>query len=795
MTIPDSSQYLPTLYQQFIAMSRYSRWRDDLGRRESWPETVDRYFQFFRKRHTVDGKITPELDKALADCQEAVLRLDVLPSMRGLMTAGKALERDHVSLYNCLFGAIDHPHVFDEILFVLCNGTGAGFSVEKADVDKLPEIPHEMHPTDTVIVVADSKIGWATALRELITMLYAGKVPKWDVSRVRPAGARLKTFGGRASGPEPLVELFRFVVEVFTRAAGRKLKPIECHDIVCKIADIVVVGGVRRSALLSLSDASDPDMRHAKSGQWWESNVQRALANNSLVYESKPDIGSFMEEWLSLYRSGSGERGIFNRQAAKRYIANLPGRDPNHKFGTNPCCVPGDTLILTDKGNIPIGDLVGKPVVVWNGIQWSEVVPFYAGKHPVGRVELNTGASLYCTANHKWILEGGERVEASALKVGDRLKGYYAPHQWELLDGAIVGNLTRLPREGGFVPTVEVIEVGKFCSIESVYCFEDPANASGTFNNIVTGQSEILLRSSQFCNLTSVQIAPEDTLETLREKVRIATILGTIQSALTDFRYLRKIYKKNCEEERLLGVSLSGICDHAIMSDVSNPLLPVWLENLRDYAREVNAQFAEMIGINPSAAITCGKPEGTTSQLSNRASGVHPRYSKYYIRTVRNDKKDPLSRLMVDSGIPVEDDVTKPHSTNVFSFPIESPDDSLFRDDLNAIGQLELWLMYKKHWAEHTISCTIYVREHEWLEVGAWVYAHLDDITGVSFLPHSDHVYKQAPYQEITREQYLEAIEKMPKSIDWSALSLYEKDDETVGAQTLACTGGACEIP
>lgn len=637
------SYQLPTDYQTFIATSRYSRWRDDLGRRENWEETVDRYFDFFSQRLSKDGKLTEEVQKELAECREAVLKLEVMPSMRALMTAGKALERDEVAGFNCSYVAVDHPHVFDEIMYVLLNGTGVGFGVEAEDVAKLPEIPAELHNTDSVIVVADSKIGWATAYRELVSMLYAGKIPKWDVSKVRKAGERLKTFGGRASGPAPLVSLFEFTVKVFTNAAGRKLKPIECHDIVCKVAEIVVVGGVRRSALISLSDLSDPEMRHCKSGSWWENNVQRALANNSAVYNTKPDLGQFMEEWISLYRSGSGERGIFNRYAAKKYVSELPDREHSHRFGTNPC-------------------------------------------------------------------------------------------------------------------------------------------------------AEIVLRSAQFCNLTSVQIASTDNIADLRRKVKIATILGTLQSSLTNLRYLRKIWKRNSEEERLLGVSLSGICDNEITSNTYSQHLKEILAGLREYAREVNKDWADKVGINPSAAITCVKPEGTTSQLCDRASGIHPRYSRYYIRTVRADKKDPLAIMMKDAGFPVEDDVTKPNSTYVFSFPMKSPDSSVLRDDMSAVEQLDLWLVYKKYWAEHTISCTIYVRENEWIDVAAWVYKHFDHISGLSFLPHSNHVYKQAPYTECTKEEYEVALAKMPASIDWDALALYEKNDETTGAQELSCTSGSCEL-
>lgn len=630
-------------YSLFLRLSRYARWRDDLERRETWEESVQRYFDFFTDRFKSEKKLTTEIATALKECQEAVETLEVMPSMRALMTAGKALERDLIGGYNCAYVAIDHPHVFDEILLILCCGTGVGFSVEQAEISKLPEIPSELYPTDTTIVVPDSKIGWATSLRELISMLYAGKVPKWDVSRVRPSGARLKTFGGRASGPDPLVDLFKFTIALFRKASGRKLKPIECHDLSCKIAEIVVVGGVRRSAEISLSDLSDIEMRHCKSGNWWEKDVQRALSNNSAVYEVKPDIGQFMEEWISLYRSGSGERGIFNRYAAKRYIAKIGRRDADHKFGTNPC-------------------------------------------------------------------------------------------------------------------------------------------------------SELFLRSAQFCNLTSVQIRPNDDVDSLKKKVRIATIMGTLQSSLTDFRYLRKIWKRNCEEERLLGVSLSGICDHAFMSDAKSDRLPQILTQLKDYAIEVNKEWADKIGINPSVAVTCIKPEGSVSQVCDTASGIHPRFSQYYVRTVRCDKKDPLAKMMQDVGFPVEDDVTKPLSTCIFSFPEKSPTASRLRDDMTAIEQLELWLIYKKYWAEHTVSITVYVRENEWIEVADWVYKHFDEISGISFLPHTDHSYRQAPYQAITEKEYYEWLDRMPKNVDWSLLSKYELEDQTTSARELSCTGGACEM-
>lgn len=643
-------------YSKFIALSRYARWKEDEGRRETWDETVDRYAMFFNNRlpeSKNDIKIKEEFGEAI----QAIKDLEVMPSMRCLMTAGKALDRDNVAGYNCSFRAVDDIRAFDEIMYVLLCGTGVGFSVERQYISSLPTVAEEMHETDTTIVVADSKIGWASAYRELISLLYGGKIPKWDMSKVRPAGSRLKTFGGRASGPEPLMELFQFTVDVFKKAKGRKLNSIECHDIVCKIADIVVVGGVRRSALISLSNLTDERMRKAKSGAWWEDNPQRALANNSVCYTELPDMGVFLKEWSSLYESKSGERGVFSRVAAQKVAARNGRRDATHDFGTNPC-------------------------------------------------------------------------------------------------------------------------------------------------------SEIILRSKQFCNLTEVVVRSDDTLETLKDKVRIAAILGTLQATLTNFRYLSSKWKRNTEEEALLGVSLTGIMDNAALSgaiDVDAEVAEAFcgndaaslaqiLQELKEAAIETNKEWAERLGINQSVAITCVKPSGTVSQLVDSASGIHPRYSPYYIRTVRADKKDPLYSFMVDKGFPVEDAIGKENSTAVFSFPMKSPDGSVFRDDRSAIEQLELWKVYAEHWCEHKPSITVYVKEHEWMEVGAWVYANFDICSGVSFLPHTDHVYKQAPYQEITEEEYYECLEKMPKDVDWSELGRYETEDNVSIEHELACTGNSCEL-
>ena len=636
-----SNNYLPTLYQQFIHKSRYARWLWEENRRENWDETVSRYFNFFEEHLKEMHNFT--LDKDTRNqLEESVLSLKTMPSMRCLMTAGEALKRENVAGYNCSYVAVDHPRSFDEILYILMNGTGVGFSVESKYTDQLPVVSDQFFPSDTTIVVADSKLGWAKSLKELIHLLYSGQVPKWDLSKVRPAGAPLKTFGGRASGPGPLNDLFNFVVAKFKGAAGRRLTTLECHDIVCKIAEIVVVGGVRRSALISLSDLSDDRMRVAKSGEWWKDNVQRALANNSYVDKGNTDVGIFMKEWLSLYESHSGERGIFSRAASKKQAERFGRRDPNHDFGTNPC-------------------------------------------------------------------------------------------------------------------------------------------------------SEIILRSREFCNLTEVVIRGDDNLETLKEKVRNATILGVLQSTLVNFKYLSKKWKENCEEERLLGVSLTGIMDNEYTNGKKGNL-EAFLNTLRSVAQDTAKEWADKIGIPVSAAITCVKPSGTVSQLVDAASGIHARHSDYYIRTVRADKKDPLAKMMVEMGFPVEDDVTKPDHTYVFSFPIKAPENAVYRNDSTAIQQLELWLTYQRHWCEHKPSITVYVKEHEWPEVGAWVWKHFDEMSGVSFLPFSEHVYAQAPYQDCDRDTYEAFVLKMPKNIDWATLSKYETQDMTIGSQELACVAGGCEI-
>ena len=623
-------------YQQFIHKSRYARWLEDKGRRETWAETVQRYIDFFVERE--------QLVKDSAETQEiynAIYNLEVMPSMRCMMTAGEALKRDNVAGFNCSYLHIDHPRAFDELMYVLMCGTGVGFSVERNFITHLPVVNEGMFHTDTTIVVADSKMGWASAYRELIAMLYAGKVPKWDMRKVRPAGARLKTFGGRASGPEPLIDLFNFTVGVFKKASGRKLTSIECHDVVCKIADIVVVGGVRRSALISLSNLSDQRMAKAKSGAWWENDGHRRLANNSVAYTDKPDFEAYLAEMQSMYESKAGERGIFSRVAAQKMAARNGRRDVDHAFGTNPC-------------------------------------------------------------------------------------------------------------------------------------------------------SEIILRSNQFCNLSEVVVREDDTLEQLKKKTRIATIIGSLQSTLTDFRYLRVRWKRNTEEEALLGVSMTGIMDHWLLSK-TGPDLEKWLTEMRDVSIETNKEWSEKLGVNQSVAITCVKPSGTVSQLVDSASGIHPRFSRQYIRRVRSDKKDPLAVYMADKGFPVENDVMSDSSV-VFSFPVKAPDTSVTVNEVGAMQQLELWKAYQNFWCEHKPSITIYYTDDEFLEVAQWIWKNFDMCSGVSLLPYSDHVYQQAPYEDATDEMFAELVAKMPKDINWEDLGNYEKEDNTIGSQELACVGGACEI-
>jgi ribonucleoside-diphosphate reductase alpha chain len=629
------NNYLPTDYQSFIHTSRYARWLDEAGRRESWGETVQRYIDNIVQPHS---EVPTDIVHEIA---QAIFGLEVMPSMRALMTAGPAFARDNVAGYNCSYLPADDPKSFDEAMFILLCGTGVGFSVERQFISKLPEVP-ELFDSETTVVVKDSKEGWAKAFRQVLALLWSGEIPKWDTSRVRPSGARLKTFGGRASGPAPLINLFNFAVGTFKEAQGRKLSSVECHDLMCKIGEVVVVGGVRRSAMISLSNLSDDRMRHAKSGAWWENNGQRALANNSVSYTEKPDSTAFLREWTSLVESGSGERGIFNREAARKQAEKFGRRDGGYEFGTNPC-------------------------------------------------------------------------------------------------------------------------------------------------------SEIILRPYQFCNLTEVVVRATDDIDSLERKVRLATILGTLQSTYTKFPYLRKVWQKNTEEERLLGVSLTGIMDNPLMT-VKNAGLEKTLEHLREVAVSVNAEWSARLGIPASAAITCVKPSGTVSQLVDSASGIHARHSPYYIRTVRGDVKDPLTQFMMDQNVPSEPCVMKPDTTVVFSFPVKAPDNAVVTHDMSAVEQLETWLVYQRHWCEHKPSVTINVRKDEWVEVGAFVYKHFDEMSGVSFLPYSEHTYQQAPYQEVDKAVYEERKSAMPASIDWSKLSSYEVEDNTAGSQTLACSGDSCEI-
>ena len=645
---------LPTEYQQFIHLSRYARWDYDKERRETWDETVERYFDFFKGHLKETCGFSLENGERV-ELEKAVKELKVMPSMRGLMTAGPALEKENVAGYNCSYVKIDSLRSFDEVLYVLMNGTGVGFSVEEEYCNKLPSVPDELYETETTIVVADSKLGWARAFKELISLLYGGHIPKWDISKVREAGAPLKTFGGRASGPEPLIDLFKFTVSTITNATGRKLKPVECHDIVCKIAEIVVVGGVRRSALISLSNLNDREMRFAKHGEWYKDNVQSALANNSVNYKEKPDVGTFMREWLSLYDSKSGERGIYSSLASKTHVSELNNKEKDKDgtyiqrrvarddFGTNPC-------------------------------------------------------------------------------------------------------------------------------------------------------SEIILRSREFCNLSEVVLRSNDNLQSIKDKVRVATILGTFQSTLTNFKYLSREWQRNCEEERLLGVSLTGIMDNPLTNGAKGDIKKT-LNELRDIAVETNKEYAEKLGIERAAAITCVKPSGTVSQLVDSASGIHARHNPYYIRTVRADNKDPLCKMMKAEGFPNEPDVSKPEHTTVFSFPQKSPEGAICRTEMTAWKQLSLWHTYAKEWCEHKPSVTVSIKEDEWVNTAAWVYENFDDISGISFLPFSDHTYRQAPYQDCSEEEYKELLNKMPKDVNWASLAEFETQDYTSASQEFACTSEkGCEI-
>lgn len=1002
---------LPSLYQQYIHLSRYSKWLPDKKRRETWPETVARYFDFFHGHLEANHNfvMSKELRQEL---ENAVLNLEVLPSMRCLMTAGKALEKENIAGYNCSYVPIDDPRAFDESLYILMNGTGLGFSVERQYINKLPEVPEELHPTETIIVVADSKLGWAKALKELISLLYSGLIPGWNLDKVRPAGTPLKTFGGRASGPEPLDRLFKFAVNLFQNAKGRKLTSVECHDLVCKIAEIVVVGGVRRSALISLSNLSDDRMRVAKSGQWWEINPQRALANNSAVYTETPDMGIFMKEWMSLYESKSGERGIVSRTASQKQAAKNERRKwEKVEFGTNPC-LTGDTLVLTTNGQSSITSLVDNPfVALVDGKSYPSKGFWSTGIKSIYKVTLDNGMFIKGTDNHKLKTTSGWK-EINSLTLRDEVvlndtKPYWSNTKGTFEEGYLVGHIIgdgtfdpngtpicaiwlpnecniqeygptkilnslfnklktrsdfkgfrtarvdenyikytaqctaltditskfnlfklkkkvyetgskeftkgmiqayfdtdgsvqgsqnkgvsirlssidsdnllaiqrlllnfnivskiyfnrkpegqtllpngygdsdyyntkalheliisnesiitfnkeigfadqfkqeklnevisaykRRPNKSKFFSVVKSIEyLGEEevydCTVEDIHCF----SANGI---IAHNCSEIILRPNQFCNLTEIVVRETDTFDSLKRKARLATILGTFQATLVNFRYLRKRWSDNTAEERLLGVSLTGIFDNPILNGRSQDFqnkgfkdhysLGSILQYLKQECIDVNKELAEKLGIPQSAAITCVKPSGTISQLVNSASGIHTRHSPYYIRTIRADIKDPLAQFMKDKGFPCEPDVMNPKNVLVFSFPVKSAQDAVFRTDISAVQHLEIWLTYQDNWCEHKPSITVSVKENEWLDVAAWVYKHFDKMSGISFLPMSDHIYQQAPYQECTEEYYLTELNKMPTNIDWKELSKYEKTDETIGSQELACSAGGCEI-
>lgn len=952
------------VYQSYIHRSRYARFLPEKNRRENWGETVDRYMKFMtahlEKNHNY--KIPQEMYKEI---RAAIFNLEVMPSMRALMTAGKAAERDNTCIYNCAYLPVDDAKSFDEAMFILLCGTGVGFSVERQYVNKLPEIPDEMFQSDTTIVVKDSKEGWAKALRQLIALLYSGEIPKWDLSKLRPAGAPLKTFGGRASGPAPLDELFKFCVRIFSNAKGRKLTSLECHDVMCKIAEVVVVGGVRRSAMISLSNLSDDRMRHAKSGAWWEANVQRALSNNSAVYTEKPDVGVFMQEWLSLYESKSGERGIFSRDAARRVVMKNGRRDPNHEWGCNPCCFTGTMKLLTTDGYKTFEELEGKEFKIINpsgqksvGKVWKvnrrkdvarivfhnhdapSIEATYdhifklangeecqakdlIGKRPKRYVKMKTSPDAYhendfhagfmlgdgiltdllndakkgltiCigqkdhdvlkylgghsvdaldknghlyTQHNAWVAREfrlpakkiGERGLPESVRTKNGLMGLYSANGSVIRQSRIALKTTDFEQANDLVSTLADlfgivayittnkakenefgngvyemkesydVNIGRYFDIikfaeeigfvqkykqealqvmidarapvvkslenigeHDIYDFNEPETNWGVVNGVVVHNSEIILRPYEFCNLSEVVVRATDTEADLLRKTRIAAIIGTFQSTFTYFPYLRKIWTKNVEEERLLGVSLTGIYDSKLMNDYKDKTLPDRLQKLRDLTIQTNKELAEELGIPQSAAVTCTKPSGTVSELVDAASGIHPRHDPYYFRRVRADNKDPLTKHMIAAGVVHEPDVTKPESTTVFTFSKKAPEGAVMRSDISAIDHLSLWLMYQRHWCEHKPSVTISVTENEWPSVGAWVWEHFDELSGVSFLPFDGGTYRQAPYETINQDQYEELLKKTPTSIDWDNLT--EMEDNVEGTQTLACTAGGCTI-
>lgn len=873
-----------SLLQEFVAVSRYARWLDDEGRRENWGDTVLRYVDFMN-RHT-EGQFESVLYRQVLP---AIEDHAVMPSMRALMTAGPALEREGLAGFNCAYIAINHKRKFAEALYILMCGTGVGFSCERQEIQHLPTVPLNLQPCDDIITVGDSKDGWAKAYRKLVSCLYDGDIPNLDYSNVRPAGARLKIFGGRASGPKVFRRLCEYTVSLFKKAKGRKLNSLEVHDLMCTIGEIVVVGGVRRSALISLSNLSDLRMREAKTGQWYTENPQRALANNSVAYTEMPNVEIFMEEWLSLIRSKSGERGIFNREAAQKQAAKHGRRPADYPYGVNPCLHP-DSVIETVHGRVRIAD-IKEPVKVYTMLEDGTLGVAQASAAWISKrnaktlvVTVSSGHSVCCTPDHLIFTTNRGWVKAKNLHVGDYVshlsrarrgasyagvrlttdtrgkdgtcmehilvwEGVHGPvpagHDIHHLDGDTYNNdidnlqcmkheeharLTALeqpndhgvqcPVSGDFVSTpwsrkgqktvVPIPEhlksnLHQYARVVSVATGPRTdvydLTVEGTHNMIadfvvVHNCAEILLRDRGLCNLTEVVIRPDDTLESLTHKVSIATILGTLQSTITNFGFVDEEWKKNAEMERLLGVSLTGIYDHPTMSGKKGKdTLIRWLKELHEVAWKVNQEWSEILGIAPSAAITCVKPSGTVSQLVDSASGIHPRHSAYYLRTVRLDKKDPMCAFMSAAGVYSEDALGREDTTAVFYFPVKSPEGAVLRDDINALEHLALWSIYHEYWCDHNPSITITVRDKEWFSVGAWVYENFDKICGISFLPHSDHVYQQAPYIEVTKEQYDDWVAQHPvPEVDWALLSGYEKEDNTVSSQTLACQGGVCDL-
>lgn len=952
---------LSTDYQNFIHLSRYGKWIETDQRRETWEETIQRYLTFFDE-HIVTNypDAMDEFQKIKTTLFENIFNLQIMPSMRCMMTAGKALERDNAAAFNCWYLPINSPKCFDEAMYLSMCGGGVGFSVEQQYTKELPIIPEELLESETTIIVADSKTGWSQAYREFISLLYQGIIPKWDISKIRPAGTKLKTMGGRASGPQSLINLFLFTTDVFKKAVGRKLSSLECHDIMCKIAEIVVVGGVRRSALISLSDLTDERMRDAKSGEWWKDNRQRALSNNSACYIEKPEIGLFIKELLALYQSKSGERGIFNRESAKKLVAKIGRRDPDWEFGCNPC-QPDYATLLTPTGiqllkNIHVGD------TIWTGSNWTTVIDKQNnGKKEVYKYSTTTG-NFIGTTNHNIIQNGkkcivekatsidwctGPTIQATiidqqnvmdGLLIGDgsvhkasnnliylnigkndhdyftdpinsyitKIRPGLSPIAYEIkttlnykelpktflrfipnsfffgdenkkvsflrglfsANGSICGNRITLKQTSkiliqqvqemlssigihsfitknqsrsnkfsngtyqmkesydlnitsgrsifkdkiGFIQTYKqnkIIDGGiikhKTSNIKTIEYLEttdvysitvaDEKHTYWTGGCLVANCNEILLRPKQACNLSEVVVRPTDSIAKLKHKIELATILGTLQSTLTNFRYLSKEWKRNCEEERLLGVSLTGIMDHPHLSGgKNNQDLPRTLTALKNTTVETNQKWADILGINHATAITCIKPSGNVSQLVNSASGIHPRYAPFYIRRVRQDLKSPITEFMINKDYPYETDHTNTENTVIFSFPTKAPENAIMRNDRTALQQLEHWLLYQKYWCEHKPSITVYVKEHEWLDIGAWVYKNFDYVSGIAFLPYSDHIYTQAPYEEITKEVYETLLTQMPKNINWKELAEFEKEDTTTGSMELACGGDKCEL-